>query len=87
VVNGGFERDATSKSSKPTMLRSSGTRRPASRAAHITPMAMTSLMARTGRRPQLVLPDAAERGDAAVERCRPGNNALVCKLDSANSNA
>src|SRR5918911_1062463 len=43
VVSGGVDQAAMKVSSKPTMLSSSGTRRPAVRAASITPNAVTSV--------------------------------------------
>ena len=43
VVSGGVAQDASGMSSKPTTLRSSGTRRPRVRAASYAPIAMRSL--------------------------------------------
>jgi hypothetical protein len=47
VVSGGVTYAATGVSSKPTTLMSSGTRRPASSSARISPMAMSSFAANT----------------------------------------
>jgi hypothetical protein len=46
VVRLGQTRDAIGRSSKPTIDRSRGTSRPASRAAFMTPMAISSLPAK-----------------------------------------
>ena len=81
VVSGGSVKRVRGRSSKPTMLRSSGTERPRWRAAWSTPAAAASLIDSTavGRKP--VFPGAQEGGLATVEGRRRETHVVRPQLD------